>query len=133
MNRSFGRDPFDQNLRLSRFPNFPKLSVPLHISTRYTGILLFQPYQPGIKDGDARRLFSSQCMLFFACDNLGFFLRHICVDECGNIAPAVGKSKTKLNDSSNTLLKFTELLFMYKFPPLVKIFLVCGSEFVFLL
>ena len=74
-------------------------------------------------------------VFFFACDDLEFFLRHIFVDECRNIVPAVGKSKTKLNDSSNTLIMCTEPLCMYEFLPIrqLGIFLVCGTEFVFLI
>ena len=60
-----------------------------------------------------------------------FFFRHICVDECGNIAPAVSKSKTKLDDLSSTLKKRTNLA--YEFPPVANtVFLVLETGFAFL-
>ena len=43
-------------------------------------------------------LLSLQCSVcFFTSDDMAFF-RHVCVDNSGNVAPSLGKSKTELND-----------------------------------
>ena len=44
-------------------------------------------------------LLNLQCSAcFFTSDDMALFFRHVCVDNSGNVAPSLGKSKTELND-----------------------------------
>ena len=68
--------------------------------------------------------------VFLLCGCVCFFLRltdsffDVFVDDSGNIAPAVGKLKTKLNDLSNALRKCTNF-FAYEFPPVQVVNIPC--------
>ena len=65
--------------------------------------------QPGASysSGDRRCLQNAMCFSYFTSDDLEYFLQAVCVDNEGNIAPPIdqlpGESKTKKNDSRNTL------------------------------
>ena len=56
----------------------------------------------------------NQCSVcFFTSDDFEFFLRHLCVDDNGNIAPPdapIRKLKTNQNDLNNRLLMHGSIL-----------------------